>query len=116
MSRLKHDAVRPSPGPVAQGSPLQRNSDESKERQNLWMRAVMFWVFIGLFAGVCTCTMLAVFAGVGDPTEGERSVLFKGFIVEVGVIVVALFHSIFGLARKKRVSGRIKRVKRAGLF
>lgn len=74
--------------------------EAAKARQSLWMRAVFFWVFIGLFVAVCTCTMLAVFAGVGDPTEDERSLLFKGFIVEVGVVVIALFARMFGLTEK----------------
>ncbi len=102
MSRSKHEAVRPSPGPVGPGPPPEQkaNGDASKERQNLRMRAVMFWVFIGLFVAVCTCTMLAVFAGVGHPTEDERNVLFTGFIVEVGVVIVALFAHMFGLREK----------------
>lgn len=102
MSRSKHEAVRPSPGPVGPGPPPEQkaNGEAAKQRQILWMRAVMFWVFVPLFVVFCTFTTLAVFAGVGDLSEKARSTLFAVFIVEVGLVVIALFRSIFGLGDK----------------
>lgn len=65
------------------------------------MRWILFWVFVALFVVIVLGTLGAVFFGFGNLTESERSTLFNIFLVEIGVAVVALFYSIFGL--KKRI-------------
>ncbi len=94
--KRKRPAVKASTRPAGRGpGPKPKPTGEA-----VWQRAVLFWVFIVLFVAVFACTMLAVFAGLGSPTERERSILFNGFIVEIGAAVIALFYSAYGLIRK----------------
>lgn len=61
------------------------------------MRWVLFWVAVGIFLVVVAGTLGALFFGFGDLEPGERATLFRVFIVEVGLAVVALFYSLFRL-------------------
>lgn len=68
-----------------------------KADQMTTMKFVLFWVFTGLFTVIVVLTLLSVFFGVGNPTPAERGVLFKAFIVEIGMAVLALFYTLFNL-------------------
>lgn len=102
MTKLDQTAMKPARGPAPPRSPLEQeaNFEAAKQRQTLWMRAVMFWVFVALFVVFCTFTTRAVFTGLGDLGEKARNALVAVFIVQVGVVVIALFRSIFGLGDK----------------
>jgi hypothetical protein len=67
--------------------------------QEYRMRWIMFWVFITAFALILIFTISSVFFGYGQPTSEERRLLFKTFIVEVGIAIAALFYSLFGIKR-----------------
>jgi hypothetical protein len=69
----------------------------NKTDQTTTMKVVLFWVFTGLFVIIVFLTLLSVFFGIGSPTPAERDVLFKAFIVEIGIAVVALFYALFNL-------------------
>lgn len=64
------------------------------------MRWILFWVFVSIFAIVSLLTILAVFFGLGAPSEEERKTLLYAFIVESGAAVIALFYSLFSLKGK----------------
>lgn len=66
------------------------------------MRAVLFWVFVSAFCVLIIGTLAIIFFGFGSPTPEERSVLFKVFIAEVGLAVLALFYSLFDLKKSGR--------------
>ena len=72
------------------------------EKQITTMRWVLFWIFTTLFVLIVIATLSMVFLGFGEPTESERNLLFKVFIGEIGVSVVALFYSIFGIKTKSK--------------
>lgn len=76
------------------------NDRSGRERQIIWMRTALFWVFVPLFAAIVVCTILMIFAGIGSPAEGERKLLMTGFLGEIGVFVIALGYSLFRLRRK----------------
>lgn len=63
------------------------------------MRWVLFWIFVGLFVVIVIATLAVVFANVGSPTEDERALLFKLFVLEIGVAIATLFYSVFRLKR-----------------
>lgn len=64
------------------------------------MRWVLFWVFVTAFIIIVLSTLSMIFFGFGQATPEERSLLFKVFIGEIGVSIVALFYSLFGLKPK----------------
>lgn len=66
------------------------------------MKWILFWVFVGLFVLIVVGTLSALFLGFGALQQSERETLFKVFLVEIGLAVVALFYSIF---RIKGASG-----------
>ena len=69
------------------------------------MRTVLFLVFVTLFVAIVVCTMLAVFAGVGSPSDAERALFVKGFMVEIGGAIIALWYSLWGLRRPRPQDG-----------
>lgn len=77
-----------------------------ESKQYHWMRWILFWIFVVLFLVIVVCTVLAVFFGIGSPSEAEKSLLFKGFLGEIGAAVVALFYAIFGIRRGQSQSRR----------
>jgi hypothetical protein len=77
------------------------NEMDAKEAQN--MRRVLFYIFTALFVLIVVMTIATVFFGLGQPTENERDLLFKTFIVEIGLAVAALFYSLFGLKKQQGV-------------
>ncbi len=74
------------------------------------MRWILFWVLVTLYVVIVIATLLVVFAGIGRPEQQERSLLFKLFIGEIGVTVIALFYALFGIKRSQSdiVSGGFK--------
>ena len=73
------------------------------------MKWILFWVFIILFVTIVFLTLLSVFFGIGNPSENERSLLFKVFIVEIGLAVVALFYAMFNL--KQAAASKSRKVR-----
>jgi len=69
-------------------------------KQERAMRWILFWIFVVLFVLVVLGTLGAVFLGFGQLQGRERDTLFNVFLIEIGVAVVALFYSIFGLKKK----------------
>lgn len=59
------------------------------------MKWILFWVFVGLFVLIVMGTLSALFFGFGTLQQNERETLFKVFLIEIGLAVVALFYSIF---------------------
>ena len=79
------------------------------KNQTTTMKWILFWVFVVLFAIIVILTLGSVFFGMGNPSENERSLLFKIFIGEIGLAVVALFYALFNL--KQTVLTRSRRVR-----
>ncbi|MCP5049054.1 MAG: hypothetical protein GY940_17925 [bacterium] len=84
-------------------------------KQTNRMKWVLFYIFIGIFVVIVAGTIMVVFFGYGQPTEVERDILFKVFIGEIGLAVMALFKVLFGLKKKPvedtpvpKVSGKYK--------
>lgn len=69
------------------------------------MRWILFWVFVILFVAIVLCTGLAVFFRIGSLSEPERDLLVKCYLVEIGVVVIALFYAIFGIKRGHSQNG-----------
>ncbi len=77
----------------------------SKETlQTQKMKWVLFWVFVVLFVLIVLGTLGAVFLNWGKVQSNERDILFKMFLVEIGLAVAALFYSIFDLKERKQQS------------
>lgn len=76
-----------------------REVTPSLERQALWMRTVLFYVVMLLFVIFFVGTTFMIFADIGSPSQGERDLLVKVFIVEVGAAVIGLFYFVFGMRR-----------------
>ena len=72
------------------------------------MRWILFGVFVALFVIIVLGTLSVVFLGFGELADTERSTLFKVFLVEIGIAVVALFYSLFGLKRAGEIEGRVR--------
>lgn len=70
-----------------------------REEQNEKMRWILFWIFIGFYVVITILTILALFFGLGNLTEGYKNTLFTTFIIETGVGVIALFYALFGLKK-----------------
>lgn len=68
------------------------------------MKWILFTVFIILFVLAVLGTFGFVFLGFGTPTDGERELLVKGFLLEIAACVIALFYSIFGLKKTEPLS------------
>lgn len=65
------------------------------------MRWILFYVFVFIFVAVVVGTYLAVFTNIVEiPKKEYESVLFKVFIIEVGLAVVTLFLVIFNLRKR----------------
>lgn len=80
-----------------------------KNDKTMTMKWILFWVFIVLFVIIVVLTLLSVFFGVGNPSENERNLLFKVFIIEIGVAVVALFYALFNL--KQTAASKSRKVR-----
>lgn len=63
------------------------------------MKWILFLVFVIFFIIITSLTILAIFTDFGSLTSGERDILFKSFIVEIGISIVALFYVLFGLKK-----------------
>jgi len=74
----------------------------NNENQKHKMRWILFTVFVCAFVALVIFTMLMLFSGFGNVTENERGLLVKTFIVEVGIAVIALFYSLFGLKNTQK--------------
>ncbi|MFH0780480.1 MAG: hypothetical protein V2B20_00780, partial [Pseudomonadota bacterium] len=59
------------------------------------------------FIVIFLATAATVFLGFGQPTQDERSFLFKTFIVEIGLAVFALFYALFGIKRGTNGAGEL---------
>jgi hypothetical protein len=70
------------------------------EKQTRRMRNVLFCIFLLFFVVIVAATIATVFLDFGKPTPEERAVLFKVFMVEIGIAVLALFKILFGLKKK----------------
>ncbi len=70
------------------------------------MRWIMFLVFLILFVSATVCTLSAVFFQIGSPTDDERTLLLRVFVIEIAAAVIALFYSLFGLSRAKKVESQ----------
>ena len=66
------------------------------------MKWILFWVFVALFVLIVVGTLAALFFGFGTLQQNERETLFRVFLVEIGLAVVALFYSIFRIKGKDR--------------
>jgi len=86
------------------------------KNQTATMKWTLFWVFVVLFVAIVILTLGSVFFGMGNPTENERSLLFKAFIVEIGLAVVALFYALFNLKRTVLTKPRRVRLDFEGLI
>ena len=71
------------------------------EKQLTTMRWVLFWIFTILFVVIVIATLTVIFFDFGNPQPDERSLLFKIFIGETGMAILALFYGIFGLKAGK---------------
>jgi hypothetical protein len=71
-------------------------------KQNKRMKWILFYIFVTIFVIIVAGTIMVVFFGYGKPTEVEREILFKVFIGEIGIAVLALFKLLFGLKKKER--------------
>lgn len=80
-----------------------------KNDKTTTMRWVLFWVFIILFVIIVVLTLLSVFFNVGNPTESQKDLLFKVFIIEIGLAVVALFYAMFNL--KQAAASKSRKVR-----
>lgn len=73
-----------------------------EKKQIRQMRWVLFYIFVTLFVIVAALTIMAVFfkdilpLGIGN----HEKLLVKIFIVKTGLIVIALFKSLFSLKRQ----------------
>jgi hypothetical protein len=72
------------------------------EKQLSTMRWVLFWIFAILFVLIVIATLAMIFFDFGNPQPEERRLLFKIFIGETGLAVIALFYAIFGLKTGKK--------------
>lgn len=61
------------------------------------MRWVLFWIFCLSFVLILIATLSMIFFDFGYAEPRERGILFNVFLGEVGLAVLALFYSIFGL-------------------
>lgn len=66
------------------------------------MKWILFFVFVGLFVLIVMGTLAALFFGFGTLQPSERETLFKVFLIEIGLAVVALFYSIFRIKGRDR--------------
>lgn len=85
------------------------------EKQTRRMRNVLFCIFLLFFVVIVAGTIATVFLDFGKPTPEERAVLFKVFMVEIGIAVLALFKILFGL-KKKPANEEISIPKVAGKY
>jgi hypothetical protein len=86
---------------------------ENKEK----MRWILFWVFIVIFIVITICTIILIFFDFGAVRENERDLLFKVFIGEVGLAIITLFYSLFGLKKQNPPDKKtIKKIDDAGYF
>jgi uncharacterized membrane protein YeaQ/YmgE (transglycosylase-associated protein family) len=69
-------------------------------KQTKRMKWVLFCIFVMIFVVIVAGTIATVFFDFGKPTPEERGILFKVFIGEVGIAVLALFKVLFGLKKK----------------
>ncbi|UCH96346.1 MAG: hypothetical protein JSV88_05685 [Candidatus Aminicenantes bacterium] len=74
--------------------------DRGEKKQTRRMRNVLFCIFLLFFVVIVAGTIATVFLDFGKPTPDERAVLFKVFMVEIGIAVLALFKILFGLKKK----------------
>lgn len=72
----------------------------SEIKQTKRMKWVLFCIFVMIFVVIVAGTIATVFFDFGKPTPEERGILFKVFIGEVGIAVLALFKVLFGLKKK----------------
>jgi hypothetical protein len=54
------------------------------------MKMVLSYTFITIFVLLVALTVMVVFFGFGTPAPEERDFLFKLFIAEIGIAVLAL--------------------------
>lgn len=67
------------------------------------MRWIVFYIFIGLFVLIVLVTIAAVFYGFGNVPQEVRQSVFNIYIIEIGVAVIALFYSLFGLKKDREL-------------
>jgi hypothetical protein len=84
--------------------------DRGEKRQNRRMKGALFCVFLIIFVVIVAFTIAKVFFDFGNPTTQERATLFKVFITEVGVAVLAVFMKLFNLKRQPKEKTPIPKV------
>lgn len=67
----------------------------SERKQTRKMKWILFTIFVIIFIVIVAGTIAKVFFDYGKPNDNERAVLFKVFIVEVGLAVLTLFKVLF---------------------
>jgi len=71
-----------------------------EKAQTRRMKWILFYVVVSIFVVIVALTIAKVWFDFGSPSPAERSVLFKVFIGEVGLTVLALFKVLFNLKKK----------------
>lgn len=72
----------------------------SEKKQTRRMKWILFYVVVSIFVVVAIGIILVVFLDIGNPKPSERDFLFKVFIGDVGVAVLAMIYKIFDLKKK----------------
>jgi len=80
---------------------------EKKSQFDL-MRWIVFYMSIALFIVVFVLTILTLFFELFEIPEKYMDSLFKLFIGETGLFVIALFYSLFGLNRAETREFRLE--------
>lgn len=84
--------------------------DRGERKQNRRMKGALFCVFLIIFVVIVAFTIAKVFFDLGNPKPNERDILFKVFVAEVGVAVLALFKTLFNLKRQPKEKTPIPKV------
>jgi len=71
--------------------------DEKRIERLKW---ILFFVLALAFLGMSAATVLMIFFGFGDPRREVRNFLFIVFIVEISIVVLALFKTLWGLKKE----------------
>lgn len=88
----------------------------TERKQTRRMKWALFCIFLMIFVVIVAGTIATVFFDFGKPTTEERSILFKVFIGEVGIAVLALFRVLFGLKKKDAEIEEMKIPKISGKY
>lgn len=82
----------------------------SEKKQIRRMKNTLFCIFLIFYVVIVAGTIATVFFDFAKPKPTERAVLFKVFIGEIGIAVLALFKVLFGLKKKPAEEPTIPKV------